>query len=54
LNGADANFLGAKDVAAIHLAAGVECRSDDYTALLLRYAANPNVAYVYQFSLIMG
>jgi len=42
LNGADANLLGTKDAAAIHLAAGAECHSEDYTALLLRHSANPN------------
>jgi len=46
--GADANLmLLARDAAAIHLAAGVESRSDRYTALLLDYSANPNLPYVY-------
>jgi len=47
--GADANLLGTRDAAAVHLAAGAECHSDDYTALLLSYSASPNVPYVYYF-----
>ena len=44
--GADANLLGTRDAAAVHLAAGAERHSDDYTALLLSHSANPNVSYV--------
>jgi len=44
--GADANVLGTRDASAIHLAAGAESHSDDYTALLLSHSANPNVRSV--------
>lgn len=51
--GADANLLGTRDAAAIHLAAGAECHSDNYTALMLSYSANPNVPYVSCFFLLV-
>ena len=53
-DGADANLiLLTRDVAAIHLAAGIDYCSDSFTALLLSYSANPNLPYVYCFYYIV-
>ena len=45
--GADANLVGTRDAAAIHLAAGAECHREYYTTLMLSHSANPNVPYVF-------
>ena len=44
--GADPNYLTSDDTSAIHLAAGVETRSEEFTRPLLQYGADPNVACV--------
>jgi len=41
--GADPNIIDDNDASAIHLAAGVTYNSDLFTALLLKYSADPNL-----------